>query len=82
MNPEEIQKALTDPNSKVMVAELTPELKARLERITCEVIDLLQKRCMGPGEAVMALHFVMETFKETYGITGAFTQGEDEHGKA
>lgn len=76
MRPDEIKKALGDPNTRAVAVTLTPEMKERLERVTIEIMGELRKRTKGPGEAYMVLTELVSSFEETYGFKGGFLDAE------
>jgi hypothetical protein len=81
MNPDEIQKALSDPETNVKVIEMTDELKARLTKICDEMMDHLQDLTSSPSEGFIVLHFMMKGLQECYGFRG-FEKSKDEQGAA
>jgi hypothetical protein len=77
---KKITDALRDPKSGVMAVEMTGEVKERISRITCEMIDELAKRTKGPHEGYMVLHFLMAYMEKQYGIRGAAVAEDEAHG--
>lgn len=77
---KEIEKLVKDPDSKTVLYELTPERKKELVKISNEIIDILGKRCSGPPEAAVVVHFLQEALEQLMGAKlGAFIiVGEDE----
>lgn len=72
------EAALRQPDTKVISFEMTPELKAKLSRVTAEVVDLLKANTEGPVQAYMALQFIVHAFEDRYGIRGGIIVGKDE----
>ena len=65
--------ALQQPDTNAIPIEMTPELKAKISRVSDLIIDLLRANTRGPMEAYMVLHFVMTSLEETCGIRGGFS---------
>jgi hypothetical protein len=77
---KQITEDLRDPDKGVVLVEMTDEVKERISRIACEMIDELIKRTKGPHEAYMVLHFLMAVMEERYGIRGAMLSEGEAHG--
>ena len=76
MKPEEMAELVkTDPSAKMLPVEMTPELKAHLQEVCCDVVDLLQKRTRGPIEAVMVMHFVEAALEALFEARGLSLKG-------
>lgn len=62
---------LRDPDTGVVLYELTAERKQKLTKLSEEIIYILRKRTEGPGEAMVLLHFLQETLEESLGTNVA-----------
>lgn len=79
LSPKEIADMLADSKTKAVAIDLTdPKTKARYQKISEAVIDLLRERTNGPMEAYMILRFVVQTLEEAYDIKGGFIVGDEE----
>jgi hypothetical protein len=68
-----LKKELNNPDTIFVNIEMTEEVKARVERVSNQVIDILGQGTHGPGEALIVLHYVTETLKETVGVKAMFS---------
>ena len=76
------QAALSDPDTRTKVIELTPELREKYSRVARELDEFLRARTSGPMEGYMVLQFVVHAFEECYGIRGGIIVSEDDFKKA
>lgn len=63
---------LRDPDTGIVLYELTAERKEKLTKLSEEIIDILRKKTDSPAEAMVLLNFMQETLAESLGteVTG------------
>ena len=80
---KEIEELVKRPDTTTVLYELTEERKEELIKISDEIIGILTKRCSGPPEAAVVVHFLQESLEEQMGVKiGGFILTDDDEVKS